>query len=81
MNIEVEMMNNNGGFCEKHCGFERDINGEDNEHSQKFDGKLIGFKNYPIYEKQAFFATNPSHVQVARTSHQKPWRQNFEKFV
>jgi len=27
-------MNNNGGFCEKHCGFERDINREDNEQSQ-----------------------------------------------
>ena len=31
LKIEVEMMNNNGGFCEKHGGFERGINGKDNE--------------------------------------------------
>ena len=30
----------NGGFCEKHGGFERGSIREDNEHSQKFEGKL-----------------------------------------
>ena len=34
LNIEVEMMNNNGGFCEKHGGFERGSSEEDNEQSQ-----------------------------------------------
>ena len=41
------MMNSNGGLCEKHGGFKRGINGEDNEQSQKFKGKLKGFKNCP----------------------------------
>jgi len=43
--IEVEMMNNNGGFYEKHGGFERGINGEDNEQSKVFEGKIKSFKN------------------------------------
>ena len=64
------MMNNNGGLCEKHGEFERGINGEDNEQSQKFEGKLKSFKNYPQSAKYAFFATKPSRVQVARTSRQ-----------
>ena len=47
LKIEVEMMSNNGGLCEKHGGFKGGINGEDNEQSQKFEGKLKGFKNCP----------------------------------
>ena len=38
----------NGGFCEKHDGFERGSIREDNEQSQKFEGKLeTNFKNCP----------------------------------
>ena len=31
LKIEVEMMSNNGDFCEEHGGFERGSIGEDNE--------------------------------------------------
>ena len=31
----------------KHGEFERGMNEEDNEQSQKFEGKLKSFKNYP----------------------------------
>ena len=31
LKIEVKTMNNNGGFSEKHSGFERGKHGEDNE--------------------------------------------------
>ena len=72
MKIEVEMMNNNVDFCEKHSGFERGINGKDNVQSQKFVGKLKGFKNYLICTKHAIFATEPSRVQVTRTSLETP---------
>ena len=38
----------NGGFCEEHGGFERGSIGEDNEQSQKFEGELkTNFKNCP----------------------------------
>ena len=40
MKIEVEMMSNNGDFCEEHGGFEKGITEEDNEKSQNFEGKL-----------------------------------------
>ena len=40
LKIEVKTMNNNGGFSEKHSGFERGKHGEDNEQSQNFEGKL-----------------------------------------
>ena len=33
LKIEVEMMSNNGDFCEEHGGFERGSIGEDNEQS------------------------------------------------
>ena len=39
LKIEVEMMSNNEDFCEEHGGFERGSIGEDNEQSQKFEGK------------------------------------------
>ena len=48
-------MNNNSGFCEKHDGFERGINGEDNEQSQKFEGKLKGFKKLSTMRKTCNF--------------------------
>ena len=44
LKIEVKMMNNNGGFSEKHGRFERGSNGEDNDKSQKFEGKPKCFK-------------------------------------
>ena len=61
-------MNNNDNFCEKHSGFERGINEKDNVQSQKFVGKLKGFKNYLICTKHVIFVTEPSRVQVTRTS-------------
>ena len=46
MKIEVEMMSNNGDFCEENGGFKKGITGEDNEKSQNFEGKLKkDFKN------------------------------------
>ena len=44
LKIEVEMMSNNGDFGEEHGGFERGSIGEDNEQSQKFEGKPKRFK-------------------------------------
>ena len=34
-------------MSEKHYGFERGVNVEDNEQSLKFEGKLKSFKNCP----------------------------------
>ena len=56
----------------KHGEFVRETNEEDTEQSQKFEGKLKGFKNCPICTKHAIFATEPSRVQVTRTSLETP---------
>ena len=53
-------------MSEKHGGFERGVNGEDNEQSLKFEGKLS------LSAKHVIFATEPSRVQVARTSCETP---------
>ena len=51
MKIEVEMMSNNGDFCEEHSGFERGSVREDNEQSQKFKGKPKRFKKLTYLRK------------------------------
>ena len=67
LKIEVEMMSNNGDFCEEHGGFKRGSTGEDNKQSQKFEEKPKCFKNWPICAKHAIFTTELSRKQVART--------------
>ena len=54
-------------FREWHSEFERVLGEEDNEKSQKFEGKLKSFKNWPICAKHTIFATELSHKQVAKT--------------
>ena len=62
--------------------FERGKNGEDNEQSQKFEGKLKKvFKKWPICAKHTIFMTELSRVQVARTNRETPEMKLFEKFV
>ena len=54
---------------------------KDNEQSQKVRGKnWKRFKNCPHCAKHAFFATEVSCQQDARSSRQNTQRQNFEKF-
>ena len=53
-------------MCE-HCDFERGSDKEDNEQSQKFEGKLKSFKNCPFCANHAIFPTESSREQVART--------------
>ena len=68
-------MSNNGGFCEKHSGFERGSIREDNEKTMKrhkmFEGKPKYLKKKrPNCAKHAIFATELSRMQVARVSHE-----------
>ena len=46
-------------------------NGEDSEQSQKFEGKIEkGLQTDLVFAKHAFFATEVSRQQVARSSRQ-----------
>ena len=54
---------------------------EKDEQSQKFEGKTEqDLKTAPIFAKHAFFATEVSRQQAARSSRQNTQRQKFEKF-
>ena len=59
----------------------REINRLDNEQSEKFEGKLKSFKNYPFCANYVFFMTESSREQVARASHHNTQDKNFEKFI
>ena len=51
------------------------------EQSQKVQGKTEkDLKTAPVFAKYAFFATEVSRQQDARSSRQNTQRQNFEKF-
>ena len=54
----------------KHGEYVREANEEDNEQSEMFKGKLKSLKNCPYSAKHAFFATEPSREQVAKSSRQ-----------
>ena len=63
-----------------HGVFGKETVEKENEQSQKFEGKIEkDLKTAPIFAKHAFFATEVSCHQVARSSRQNTQRQNFEK--
>ena len=62
-----------------HGVFEKETVEEEDEQSQKFEGKTKrDLKTAPIFAKHAFFATSVSRHQVASSSCQNTQRQKFE---
>ena len=51
-----------------------------NSHKKSRENAEKNFKNSLRNAKHAFFATEVSHQQVARSSHQNTQRKNCEKF-
>ena len=71
---------NNGVQNGLHGAFGKETVEREDEQSQKVRGKTEkDFKNCPHYAKHAFFATEVSRQQDARSSRQNTQRQNFEK--
>ena len=67
-------------MCDTECLGQIQLREKVNRH-EKFKGKLKKIlKTPPVFAKHAFFATEVSHQQVARSSHKNTQRQNCEKF-
>ena len=64
-----------------HGVFEKKTVEEEDEQSQKFEGKTEkDLKIAPIFAKHAFFATEVSRHKVTNSSRQNTQRQKIEKF-
>ena len=64
-----------------HGVFGKEIVVEEDEQSQKFEGKTEqDLKTAPIFAKHTFFTIEMSRQQVASLSRQNSQRQKFEKF-